>query len=121
MKVYIHDTAMHHSMRARAAAAEPPPLAPGASWVRFGRQTLLYTDGRRTDQAAVAALRLAARRSTERRRTTRDQLHVVVQHGRLFQQHHPEVPVLHDRGRFLLVQLDPEQCQRCREENRATA
>jgi Zn-dependent M28 family amino/carboxypeptidase len=32
---------------------------------------------------------------------------VVVQNGRLFQQHYPEVPVLHDRGRFLLVKLDP--------------
>jgi Zn-dependent M28 family amino/carboxypeptidase len=35
-----------------------------------------------------------------------------VQHGRLFQQQHPEVPVLHDRGRFLLVQLDPEHARR---------
>ena len=42
---------------------------------------------------------------------TRDQLHVVVQHGRPFQQQHPEVPVLHDRGRFLLVQLDPEHAR----------
>jgi len=37
----------------------------------------------------------------------REQLHFVVQNGRLFQQHHPDVPVLHDRGRFLLVKIDP--------------
>jgi hypothetical protein len=41
-------------------------------------------------------------------------LHVVVQHGRRFQQHHPDVPVLHDRGRFLLVQLEPERTRTIR-------
>lgn len=41
----------------------------------------------------------------------REQLHVVVQNGRLFQQHHPDVPVLHDRGRFLVVKLDPERAR----------
>ena len=34
-----------------------------------------------------------------------------MQHGRTFQQHHPDVPVLHDRGRFLLVQLDPDRAR----------
>jgi Zn-dependent M28 family amino/carboxypeptidase len=41
----------------------------------------------------------------------KDQLYVVVQNGRLFQQHNPDVPVLHDRGRFLLVKLDPDQAR----------
>jgi hypothetical protein len=36
-----------------------------------------------------------------------DRLHLVVQHGRLFQQHQPEVKVLLDKGRFLVVDLDP--------------
>ena len=31
-------------------------------------------------------------------------MHIVVQNGRLFQQEHPEVPVILDRGRFLLVE-----------------
>jgi Zn-dependent M28 family amino/carboxypeptidase len=39
---------------------------------------------------------------------TKDEMFVVVQNGRLFQQHNPDVPVLHDRGRFLLVKLDPK-------------
>jgi hypothetical protein len=34
-------------------------------------------------------------------------LHVVIQKGRLFQREHPEVTVLVDKGRFLLVDLDP--------------
>lgn len=39
-------------------------------------------------------------------------LHVVIQKGRLFQQEHPEVPVLLDKGRFLLVELDPRKARR---------
>lgn len=43
---------------------------------------------------------------------TKEQLHIVVQNGRLFQYHNPDVPVIHDRGRFLLVKLDPKQARR---------
>ena len=39
-------------------------------------------------------------------------MHIVVQNGRLFQQEHPEVPVILDRGRFLLVELDPARARR---------
>jgi hypothetical protein len=35
-------------------------------------------------------------------------LHVVIQKGRLFQQEHPQVPVLLDKGRYLVVDLAPE-------------
>lgn len=34
-----------------------------------------------------------------------------MQHGRQFQQHHPRTPVLVDRGRFLLVALDPARAR----------
>jgi hypothetical protein len=56
---------------------------------------------------SVEAAEEAARAAT----APREQLHVVVQNGRLFQQHHPDVPVLHDRGRFLLVKLDPKRAR----------
>jgi len=46
----------------------------------------------------------------------REELHVVVQNGRLFQQEHSDVPVIIDRGRFLLVQLDPGQVARLADE-----
>lgn len=36
-----------------------------------------------------------------------DRLHLVVQNGRTFQREHPDVPVLADKGRFLVVDLDP--------------
>jgi len=36
-----------------------------------------------------------------------DRLHLVVQNGRTFQQEYPEVPVLADKGRYLVVDIDP--------------
>jgi hypothetical protein len=39
-------------------------------------------------------------------------LHVVVQKGRLFQQEYPDVPVLLDKGRYLLVDLAPSRARR---------
>ena len=36
-----------------------------------------------------------------------DRLHLVVQNGRTFQQEHPDVPVLADKGRYLVVDIDP--------------
>lgn len=47
-----------------------------------------------------------------RANANREHLHLVVQQGRLFQRAHPEVPVLLDRGRYLLVQLPPEEAER---------
>lgn len=58
-----------------------------------------------------AALAKSARKhgSTLKRlphQTSPSRLHMVVQKGRLFQQEHPEVPVLLDKGRYLVVELD---------------
>jgi hypothetical protein len=38
-------------------------------------------------------------------------LHLVVQKGRLFQQEHPQIPVLLDKGRYLVVELEPESVE----------
>jgi len=38
-----------------------------------------------------------------------DRLHLVTQNGRLIQEDHPDVPVLVDRGRHLVVDLPPER------------
>ena len=39
-------------------------------------------------------------------------LHVVIQKGRLFQHEHPDVPVLADKGRFLLVEMAPSRVRK---------
>ena len=88
-----------------------PPVAPGVSRVRFGKETLFCSDGPSDTPPAQTASR-GARLPSREVEGTREQLHIVVQNGRLFEQHHPDVAVLHDRGRFLLVRLDPERAQR---------
>ena len=87
---------------------EPPPLAPGVSWVRFGNETLFLSDDDAQPQARASRGARVPHREAD---VTKEQLHIVVQHGRTFQQHNPDVPVLHDRGRFLLVKLDPEHAK----------
>jgi hypothetical protein len=90
------------------------------SWLRFGRETLLYSEGE--DEKDAKGAQRSSRGARYPRRdvdATPEQLHIVVQHGRRFQQQHPTVPVLHDRGRFLLVQMDPEQARRIGETERA--
>jgi hypothetical protein len=117
MKIYTYEPAQHRSPNARSSRSDLPPLSPGTSWVRFGRETLLYGDDDASGEAGrVAPSSRGARIPSRQVNATREQLHIVVQHGRLFQQHHPEVPVLHDRGRFLLVQVDPEQVRRLQAE-----
>lgn len=86
-----------------------PPLAPDVSWVRFGEETLLYRD--EPPEAQAAAPSRGARVPRREEDVTRDEMFIVVQNGRLFQRHHPEIPVLHDRGRFLLVKIDPARAR----------
>jgi hypothetical protein len=64
----------------------------------FGRETVLV------DTEPVATADSAARPQSLKAGAV---LAAVIQKGRLFQAAHPDVPVLRDRGRFLLVALDP--------------
>ena len=105
MMIYVHDPARHHSPN-RRGESDLPPLAPGTSWARFGREMLLLNDDDEKYGLEPGLASRGARHPRRQVKATWEQLHVVVQHGRLFQQQHPDVPVLHDRGRFLLVQID---------------
>ena len=84
----------------------PPDLPPEVTWARFGDELLLVSDETQGDALRVRGLR---ERQPE---VERENLHVVVQNGRLFQQENPDARVLVDRGRFLLVELDPVQAHR---------
>jgi hypothetical protein len=96
--------------RGRAAA---PPVAPGTMTARFGREQLYFAE-----EPAPRAPSRGARTPSREEPVTREQLLVVVQNGRQFQDHHPEVPVLHDRGRILLVQLDPEDARKLKKKDK---
>ncbi|MFW3386691.1 UNVERIFIED_CONTAM: M28 family metallopeptidase [Kocuria sp. CPCC 205274] len=95
-------------------AAAPDPLRAltaaaadaGATWTRLG-DTLLVT-GAPAQLERTAAGRAVA----ERIGVPAARLHLVIQNGRQFQQAHPEAPVLVDRGRYLVVDLDPAEAGR---------
>lgn len=76
--------------------------AAATNWTRFGEDLFLV------DPPAAAGA--TGRNGTTSRRgpeVSPGHLHLVVQHGRSFQQAQPHVPVLLDRGRFLVVLADP--------------
>ncbi|GAA1746339.1 M28 family metallopeptidase [Kocuria aegyptia] len=94
--------ARRDALRTLTAAA----TGAGAAWTRLG-DTLLVT-------GAPAQLERtgAGRAPAERVEVPTARLHLVIQNGRQFQQAHPEVPVLVDRGRYLVVDLDPAEAGR---------
>ena len=106
MKLYTHKPSFTEKKRGEIR----PPLAPGVSWAQFGEESVLFEDEPQEARPTATASR-GVRMPRREEQVTKDQLYVVVQNGRLFQQHNPEVPVLHDRGRFLLVKLDPDQAR----------
>jgi Peptidase family M28 len=87
-------------------------LPPGASWVRFGNEVLLFSEAAQWKGLADRARKGRLQRQDHVSTVKKERMHIVVQNGRLFQQEHPEVPILLDRGRFLLVELDPVRARR---------
>src|SRR5262245_14505313 len=87
-------------------------LPPGGSWVRFGNDVLLYSEAAQWKGLADRARKGRLQRQDRVSTVKKERIHIVVQNGRLFQQEHPEVPILLDRGRFLLVELDPARARR---------
>ena len=88
-----------------------PTRSAGVSWVRFGKEVLLYA-GEAQWKGLAERARKADLQMRDHIAPVKKRMHIVVQNGRLFQQEHPEVPVIVDRGRFLLVELDPDRARR---------
>lgn len=94
-----------------SARAEQLHLAvlPGLFWAQFGDTFLLYGDETPWGAVAEGARRSALDLREYPTSVQKERLYLVVQNGRLFQQEHPHVPVILDRGRILLVELDPDR------------
>ncbi len=88
-----------------------PALPPGSTWARFGDEVVVLGGERAWKSVAAAARGSGLRLEAKPLRTRRERLHVVVEHGRQFLQHYPRTPVLVDRGRFLLVSLEPRRAR----------
>jgi hypothetical protein len=101
---------------ARVARIDPGERS-GIAWAQFGDQVLLYADDADGHDLATHAGCRALQLREYPVPVQRDHLHVVVQNGRLFQQEHPEVPVILDRGRVLLVDLEPARARQLAEKS----
>jgi len=106
LKIYKYEPSFSEKKRGEVR----PPLAPGVSWVQFGEESVLYEAEPKESKPDATPSR-GARMPRAEENVTREQMYVVIQNGRLFQQHYPEIPVLHDRGRFLLVKIDPDKAR----------
>lgn len=93
-----------------SAAAVVEGVAVNDHWVKFGDQ-LLVIGSTGADRGSAGA-RATPGSAVLHPAIRADRLHLVVQNGRLFQQEHPNVQVLVDKGRYLLVDLDPAEARR---------
>lgn len=103
-EVHVHQPTDGATVRALARAAE----AVGATWTQLGDTTLVV--GATVPVPELA--RTAGIATVSRDDVAPGRLHLVTQNGRQFQQEHPHVPVLVDKGRYLVVDLDPDEAGR---------
>lgn len=75
----------------------------GASWARFGDELFVYASNKKWGDIDFEAVARASGSEVEARKS---RLHLVVQKGRTFQREHPEVRVLLDKGRYLVVDIE---------------
>src|SRR5918998_17519 len=82
-----------------------------ASWAQFGDELLIWTDDDRSgdviERARSAELSIDERADIAHS----ENLHLVIQVGRTFQQEHPDARVIVDKGRFLVVEIDAEKAR----------
>jgi len=112
VRLAICRTARGAPSRARAAAPPPDLATAGVSWLKFGEDTVYCGGGKSWGQFKDRAGRARLAVREHRDAVDRERLHVVIQKGRLFQREHPDVPVLVDKGRFLLVDLAPSRARK---------
>ena len=86
--------------------------AAGLATAQFGDEVLLYGNEKQWDTLKTSVRRGELRLIERAADVKREHLYVVVQNGRLFQHQHPEIPVFLDRGRFLLVEIEPRRVRR---------
>lgn len=83
----------------------------GVPWVRFGDDVVLLADDDQSPALRTRARSAGVEPSALIDRRSRENLYIVTQIGRLFQRQYPDVNVLFDRGRYLVVELDPKQVE----------
>ena len=85
---------------------------PDAGHVRFGDEVLLYTAASKWKETRQRAERAGIQLQPRNDSIARERLHLVTQIGNIFQQKHPDVLVILNKGRYLAVELDPKRARR---------
>jgi Peptidase family M28 len=99
--------------RGARAAPHSPGFAPdGAPWVHFGDERAYIGTQQQWVGLSASARRAGLALRERPGEVDRERLHVIIQKGRLFQREHPDVPLLVDKGRYLLVEMDPQLARR---------
>jgi hypothetical protein len=87
----------------------------GLQWLKFGNEYFCHTADPATsiDWGKVGAVDVGLNPLTRRSHPSdTGSLYLVTQEGRLFQRAYPDVPVLFDKGRHLVVSLDPRDVRK---------
>ncbi len=101
MKFFLVPTA-GTSKRGRVASLE----SQGVWWARFGNDSLVYAA-----ESKVGAARKSLDGAEPAGSIRKGNMHLVVQKGRTFQREHPDVRVILDKGRYLVVDIPPKQAK----------
>ena len=102
---------------AQAARLDPLELL-GAYWVRFGNEVLLYAEDAKWNRIKEVAYQNSLDLKEHGEIGRAQNLHLVIQLGQLFQIENPDVPVVFDKGRYLVVAIEPERAHTLSEENK---
>jgi hypothetical protein len=87
-----------------------PAVSPGFFWAQFGNTILLYGDETQWEEGTEGARRSALDLREHPTRLNKEHLHLVVQE-------HPHVPVILDKGRLLLVELEADRARQLAEKS----
>jgi Peptidase family M28 len=83
-----------------------------AWWVRLGDEVLLYSPNSKWRGVSKDAERRGLQLQEHPHEISKGDMYLVVQKGRLFQQEHPDIPVMMDKGRYLVVEISRDRAKR---------
>lgn len=82
-------------------------------WIKFGEEALLISNQDDLNLIDSSAYRSSTPLNRIQFNNDTSKLYLIGQKGRLFQQEYPDVSILIDKGRFLVVELDDDSLKTC--------
>ncbi|WP_292391255.1 M28 family metallopeptidase [Methanosarcina sp. UBA5] len=87
----------------------------GAHWARLGDKTVVWTVSEEWNAFVNKARRAGIYLDQAESRKLEGQLYFIIQTGRAFQDAHPEIRIVIEKGRYLVADLLPEEVRRLTE------